>query len=39
MISLYKVGGSVVEDPQALERFCEEFAALPGPNSSSTAAA
>ena len=31
MISLYKVGGNVVDDPQALERFCEEFAALPGP--------
>ena len=31
MISLYKIGGNVVDDPQALERFCEEFAALPGP--------
>ena len=31
MISLYKVGGNVVDDPQALGRFCEEFAALPGP--------
>ena len=28
MISLYKIGGNVVDDPQALERFCEEFAAL-----------
>ena len=31
MISLYKIGGNVVDDPQALERFCAEFAALPGP--------
>ena len=31
MISLYKVGGNVVDDPAALERFCREFAALPGP--------
>ena len=31
MISLYKIGGNVVDDPQALARFCEEFAALPGP--------
>ena len=31
MTSVYKIGGNVVDDPQALERFCEEFAALPGP--------
>ena len=31
MISLYKIGGNVVDDPQALERFCAEFAALEGP--------
>ena len=31
MISLYKIGGNVVDDAQALERFCAEFAALPGP--------
>ena len=31
MISLYKVGGNVVDDPAALERFCREFAAVPGP--------
>ena len=31
MISLYKVGGNVVDDPVALDRFCREFAALPGP--------
>ncbi|MCR4824873.1 MAG: acetylglutamate kinase [Bacteroidales bacterium] len=31
MISLYKVGGNVVDNPEALERFCEEFAALEGP--------
>ena len=31
MISLYKVGGNVVDDPEALEQFCAEFAALEGP--------
>ena len=31
MISLYKIGGNVVDDPVALERFCAEFAALEGP--------
>ena len=31
MISLYKIGGNVVDDPAALERFCAEFAALEGP--------
>ena len=31
MISLYKIGGNVVDDAQALERFCAEFASLPGP--------
>ena len=31
MILLYKIGGNVVDDPAALERFCAEFAALPGP--------
>ena len=31
MISLYKVGGNVVDDPAALERFYREFAAVPGP--------
>ncbi|MBQ9659930.1 MAG: acetylglutamate kinase [Bacteroidales bacterium] len=31
MISLYKIGGNVVDDPAALERFCREFAAVPGP--------
>ena len=31
MISLYKIGGNVVDDAAALERFCAEFAALPGP--------
>ena len=31
MIRLYKIGGKVVDDPAALERFCAEFAALDGP--------
>ena len=31
MISLYKVGGNVVEDPAALDLFCRQFAALEGP--------
>ena len=31
MISLYKIGGNVVDDPAALERFCAEFAVLDGP--------
>ena len=31
MIRLYKIGGNVVDDPAALERFCAEFAALDGP--------
>jgi len=31
MISLYKVGGNVVDDPVALDRFCRQFAALEGP--------
>ena len=32
MISLYKVGGNVVDDPQALERFCAEFDGIVAPN-------
>ena len=31
MISVYKVGGNVVDDPAALDRFCRAFAALDGP--------
>ena len=31
MIRLYKIGGNVVDDPAALDRFCAEFAALEGP--------
>lgn len=31
MIRLYKVGGNVVDDPVALDRFCREFASLEGP--------
>ena len=31
MISVYKVGGNVVDDPAALERFCRDFAAVKGP--------
>ena len=31
MISLYKIGGNVVDDPEALEHFCAEFAALSCP--------
>ena len=31
MISVYKVGGNVVDDPAALDRFCRAFAALEGP--------
>ena len=31
MTSVYKIGGNVVDDPAALERFCRAFAAVPGP--------
>ena len=31
MIRVYKVGGNVVDDPAALERFCRDFAAVEGP--------
>lgn len=31
MIQVVKIGGNVVDDPAALERFCREFAALEGP--------
>lgn len=31
MIRVVKIGGNVVDDPAALERFCREFAALEGP--------
>ena len=31
MISLYKIGGNVVDDPAALDVFCRQFAALDGP--------
>ena len=31
MISVYKVGGNVVDDPAALDRFCRQFAAVEGP--------
>ena len=31
MISVYKVGGNVVDDPVALDRFCHQFAAVEGP--------
>jgi acetylglutamate kinase len=30
MTTLYKVGGNVIEDPQMLEEFCRQFAAVPG---------
>ncbi|MGN0191157.1 MAG: acetylglutamate kinase [Candidatus Cryptobacteroides sp.] len=30
-IKVYKIGGNVVDDEAALERFCKEFAALDGP--------
>ena len=30
MISVYKVGGNVVDDPVALDRFCRQFAAVEG---------
>ena len=30
-VRVYKIGGNVVDDPQRLERFCEEFAQLEGP--------
>ena len=30
MMRVYKIGGSVVEDGAALDRFCRDFAALPG---------
>jgi acetylglutamate kinase len=31
MISVYKIGGNVVDDPAALDRFCRAFAGVPGP--------
>ncbi len=31
MISVYKVGGNVVDDPVALDRFCHQFAVVEGP--------
>lgn len=31
MTKLYKIGGNVIEDPRMLDRFCRDFAALPGP--------
>lgn len=31
MIKVVKIGGNVVDDPQALARFCDDFAALRGP--------
>ena len=30
MISVYKVGGNVMDDPAALDRFCRQFAAVEG---------
>lgn len=30
MINVVKIGGNVIDDPAALEKFIEEFAALPG---------
>ena len=31
MIEVYKIGGNVVDDRPALEAFCRDFAAVPGP--------
>lgn len=31
MIDVYKIGGKVIDDPAALEKFCRDFAALQGP--------
>ena len=31
MTSVYKIGGNVVDDPAALERFCRAFSAVQGP--------
>ena len=31
MIKVYKIGGNVVENDEALRKFVEEFAAVPGP--------
>ena len=28
---VYKIGGSIIEDPVSLDRFCRDFAALEGP--------
>ncbi|MBO6237424.1 MAG: acetylglutamate kinase, partial [Bacteroidales bacterium] len=30
MISVYKVGGNVMDDPAALDHFCRQFAAVEG---------
>ena len=37
-ITVVKIGGNVIDDPAALKRFLEEFAALPGAKYSYTAA-
>lgn len=31
MTDVYKIGGKVIDDPAALEKFCRDFAALQGP--------
>lgn len=31
MIKVFKIGGNVIEDEQMLERFCADFAQVPGP--------
>ncbi len=31
MISVVKIGGKVIDSPELLERFCEDFSALKGP--------
>lgn len=31
MVTVVKIGGNVIDDPQALQKFCEDFAAYPSP--------
>jgi len=31
MIKVFKIGGNVIDNPQALKAFCRDFAAVPGP--------
>ena len=31
MVKVYKIGGNVVDNPEALAAFLDEFARIPGP--------